>query len=112
MLRSGAINSVNRAFPYLGRGCVLVVAAVSIVTTELSVATTWSAAPSTVVSSTTAVNRTQKGDRLRLLPMLPVKPTEQIGLNDQALPVGCEAVTSPLTLAHSRLAHTAGACVS
>jgi hypothetical protein len=49
-------------------------------------------------------------DRSPLIPMLPVKPTEQIGFNDQALPVGCEAVGSPL--AHSRSAHIAGRCLS
>lgn len=102
-------KSINRAFPYLGRGCIVTLAVVSIITTELSVSTTWSSA-SSVVSSSDTVNRAHKGDRLPLIPMLPVKPTEQIGFNDQALPVGCEAVSSPL--AHSRSAHIARGCVS
>jgi hypothetical protein len=75
--RKASVKSTIRAFPYLGRGCVLVVVVVSMITTELSIATTWSAVPSAVTSSTTAVNRAQKGDRLPVLPMLPVKPIEQ-----------------------------------
>jgi hypothetical protein len=108
-IRNGLFKSINRAFPYLGRGCVVVLAAVSIITTELSVSTTWSAA-SSVVSSAEIVNRAQKGDRLPLAPTLSVKPTEQTGLSDQALPVGCESVGSPL--AHSPSAHIARGCVS
>jgi hypothetical protein len=107
--RAGPVQSVIHAFPYLGRGVIVALAVVSIITTELSVSTTWSAA-SSVGSSAEVVNRAQKGDRLPLVPMLPAKPTEQIGFNDQALPVGCEAVSSPL--AHSRSAHIARGCVS
>jgi len=107
-IRSGPISSVNHAFPYLRRGCVVVLAAVSLVTTELSVSTTWSAAPSAV--ATEIVNRAQKGDRLPLVHMLPVKRNEQIGLGDQPLAVECEGLSSPLT--HSKSAHIARGCVS
>jgi hypothetical protein len=108
-IRNGLFKSINRVFPYLGRGCVVVLAAVSIITAELSVSTTWSAA-SSVVSSAEIVNRAQKGDRLPLMPTLPVKPTEQIGFSDQALPVGCEGVSSPFT--HPKFWRIARHCLS
>jgi hypothetical protein len=43
-IQSGLFKSINRAFPYLGRGCIVTLAVVSIITAELSVSTTWSAA--------------------------------------------------------------------
>ena len=68
-IRNGLFKSINRAFPYLGRGCIVTLAVVSIITAERSVSTTWSAA-SSVVSSAEIVNRAQKGDRLPLAPAL------------------------------------------
>ena len=109
---SGLFKSVNRAFPYLGRGCFVILSAVSIIATELSASTTWSAA-SSVVPSTNIVDRTQKSDRLPLhqnTVTSPLKGREQTGFGGQALPVGCEAVGSPLT--HFPLAHIAGRCLS
>jgi hypothetical protein len=105
--RRGPVKSIIRAFPYLGRGCIVILAAVAIITSELSVSTTSS---TSVVSPTHVVDRTTKGDRLPLIPALPVKPTEQIGFRDRALPVGCEAVGS--LLARSRSAHIARRCLS
>jgi hypothetical protein len=105
-------KSINRAFPYLGRGCIVIFSVVSIITTGLSASTTWSAA-SSVVPSTDIVDRTQKGDRLPLhrnTVTLPLKRIEQTGFSNQGLPVGCEAVGSPL--AHASLAHVAGRCLS
>jgi benzoylformate decarboxylase len=64
-IRSGPFKSINRVFPYLGRGCIVILAMVFIVTAELSVSTTWSAASSMATSMET-VNRTHKGDRLAL----------------------------------------------
>ena len=67
--RGGPIQSVIHTFPYLGRGVIVALAVVSVITTELSVSTTWSAA-SSVGSSAEVVNRAQKGDRLPLAPAL------------------------------------------
>jgi hypothetical protein len=94
----------------------VILAMVSIITTELSVSTTWSAASS--VSSTETVNRTQKGERLPLVPTLqrttvnlPLTRTEQTAFSDHdELPVGCESLGGPL--AHSPLAHISGRCLS
>ena len=114
-IRNGLFKSINRAFPYLGRGCIVTLAVVSIITAELPVSTTWSAA-SSVVSSAEIVNRAQKGDRLPLAPLyrntvnLPLNRTEPTRFSDQALPIGCESVSSPL--AHSPLTHVAGRCLS
>jgi hypothetical protein len=106
-IRSGLFKSINRAFPYLGRGCIVILAMVSIITTELSVSTTWSAASS--VSSTETVNRTQKGERLPLVPTLQ-RNTVNLPLGHDELPVGCESLGGPL--AHSPLAHISGRCLS
>jgi hypothetical protein len=100
-IASGLFNAINRAFPYLGRGCVVSLAAVSIITTELSVSTTWSAASSVVPSMEEVVNRAHKGSRL------PLPHIERAG---HKLPVGCESVVSPLT--RSPLIHTARNCLS
>ena len=111
-IRGGLFKPVNRTFPYLGRGCIVILSAVSIITTELSASTTWSAV-SSVVPSRNIVDRTQKSDRLPLhrntVTSL-LKGPEQTGFRGQALPVGCEAVGSPL--AHFPLAHIAGRCLS
>ena len=36
-IRSGPFKSINRGFPYLGRGCIVILAMVFIVIAELSV---------------------------------------------------------------------------
>jgi hypothetical protein len=70
-VRSGLFKSVNRNFPYLTRGSIVILALVVIVTSELSASATWSAAPSAIpaipaIPSVEFVNRTHKGDRLPL----------------------------------------------
>jgi len=83
---------------------------------EVSVATASSgAAPSTEI-----INRTQKGDRLLLVPALhrnPVNRPPEVSLPrmhilapDQDLADGCESSVSPL--ARSPLAQIAGRCLS
>jgi hypothetical protein len=104
--RRGQFQSVICAFPYLGRGCIVILAMVAILTSGLSVSVT-SSAPS-LVSPADLVDRTTKGDRLPLVPAL-IKRGEQIGPNHH-LPVGCEAVASPLT--YSSSAHIARRCLS
>jgi hypothetical protein len=86
------IKSINRAFPYLGRGCIVILAMVFIITAELSVSTTWSAASSMATSMETA-NRTHKGDRLPL----PALHRDSVNFrleHPAKLPVGCESVAS------------------
>src|SRR5436853_2422471 len=61
-VRSGLFKSINRNFPYLTRGYIVILALVVIVTSELSASTTWSAAPS-ALPSVQVVDRTSKGDR-------------------------------------------------
>jgi len=100
-VRSGLFKSINRAFPYLGRSCIVTLAVVSIITTELSVSTTWSAAPSAIPSMEGVVNRTHKGERL---------PLPRIERADHALPVGCESVVS--SFPRSSLNHIARHCLS
>jgi hypothetical protein len=75
-------------------------AAVSIITIQLSVSTTWSAA-SAIPSMEEVVNRTHKGDRL---------PLPRIERADQKLPVGCESVVS--SVLRSPLTHVARDCLS
>ena len=99
-IRSSLIKSINRNFPYLSRGFIVVLTLVVIVISEFSASTTWSSAPS-AIPSVAVVNRTHKGDRL-LLPRI-----EQA---DHELPVGCEFVVSPLV--HSPLRHVARDCLS
>jgi len=106
--RRGPVQSIIRAFPYLGKGCIVILAAVAIITSGLSVATTSSAF--SVVSPADIVDRSHKSDRL--LPVMPtptLKSTKRTGSNNH-LPVGCEAVTSPLT--HSASANIARRCLS
>ena len=91
-IRSGPFKSINRVFPYLGRGCIVILAMVFIVTAELSVSTTWSAASSMATSMET-VNRTHKGDRLAL----PALHRDSLNFrleHPAKLPVGCESVAS------------------
>jgi hypothetical protein len=107
-MRSGPFKSVNRSFPYLGRGCIVILATVLIITAELSVSTSWSAASSMATSMET-VNRTHKGDRLPL-PALH-RDSVNFRLEHAAkLPVGCESVVS--SFPRSPLAETAGYCLS
>jgi hypothetical protein len=60
----GPVQSIIRAFPYLGKGSIVILAAVAIITSGLSVATTSSA--SSEGSLAEIVDRTTKGDRLPL----------------------------------------------
>jgi hypothetical protein len=96
----GLFKSVNRAFPYLGRGCIVALATVSILATELSASTRWSAAPSVNVPIET-VNRTHKVDRL---------PMARVERPDGELPVGCESVVS--SIVRSPLTNIARQCLS
>jgi len=98
---TGLFKPINRAFPYLGRGCIVMLAAVSIITTGLSVSTTWSASPSAIPSMDEGVNRTSKGDRL---------PLPRIERADHKLPIGCESVVG--SFARSSLSHIAWHCLS
>jgi hypothetical protein len=108
-VRSGSFKLINRAFPYVGRGRIVMLAMVFIVTAELSVSTSWSAASSMATSMET-VNRTHKSDRLPLVPVLH-RNTLSIRLEHPAkLPVGCESVASPIT--RSPLAESARYCLS
>jgi hypothetical protein len=87
----------------------VMLAMVFIVTAELSVSTSWSAA-SSMATSTETVNRTHKSDRLPLVPVLH-RNTLSIRLEHPAkLPVGCESVASPIT--RSPLAESARYCLS
>ena len=99
-IRNGLLKSINRNFPYLSKGCIVILALVVIVTGELSASTTWSAAPS-AIPSVEVVNRTHKGDRL---------PLPRIERADHELPVGCESVASPIV--RSPLTHVARDCLS
>jgi hypothetical protein len=76
-------NAINRAFPYLGRGCI--VAALSFATTEAWVLANWTTAPYVVVRAS-PLNQISKADRLPL----------RIERADRELPVGCESVVSPI----------------
>jgi hypothetical protein len=99
-IRSRLFKSKNRAFPALGRGCIVTLAAVSIMTAKLADSTTWSTA-SSVVSSTEIANRTYKGDRL---------PLSRLERADRELPIGCESVVSAAI--RSPLTHVARDCLS
>jgi hypothetical protein len=103
------IKSINRGFPYLGRGCIMILAIVLFIIAEISASTTWSAASSMAASMET-VNRTHKTDRLPLVPVLH-RNTLSIRLEHPAkLPVDCESVASPIT--RSPLAESARYCLS
>jgi len=112
-LRSDLFSSTGRALRYFISGCSVLLAIVSVVIgIEVSVATAFSrAAPSTEI-----INRTQKGDRLPVVPALPQDPVNrppEVNLPhipDQDLADGCESLASPL--AHSPLAQIAGRCLS
>ena len=107
-IRSGPFKSINRGFPYLGRGCIVILAVVLIITAELSVSTSWSAASSMATSMET-VNRTHKTDRLPL----PALHRDSVNFrleHPAKLPVGCESVASSIT--RSPLAETARYCLS
>jgi hypothetical protein len=107
-IRSGSFKSINHVFPYLGRGCIVILAMVFIITAELSVSTSWSAA-SSMATSTETVNRTHKADRLPL----PALHRDSVNFrleHPAKLPIGCESVAS--FLARSPLAQIAGRCVS
>ena len=108
-MRSGPFKSVNRSFPYLGRGCIVILAMVFIVTAELSVSTSWSAASSMATSMET-VNRTHKGDRLPLPSFHRDSANFRLEHSAKKLPVGCESVESSIT--RSPLAETARYCLS
>jgi hypothetical protein len=99
-VRSGLFKSINRNFPNLTRGSIVILALAVIVTSELSTSATWSAAPS-AIPSVEDVNRTHKGDRL---------PSPRIERADHELPVGCESVVSPVV--RSPLTHVARDCLS
>jgi hypothetical protein len=97
----GLFKSVNRAFPYLGRGCIVALATVSILATELSASTTRSAAPPHATPVMEVVKREHKADRL---------PMARIERPNGELPVGCESVVS--TIGPSPLANIARQCLS
>ena len=64
-VRTDLVSSINRGFPYLARGCIVVLAIVFIVTAELLASTTGSASSATALSMQT-VERAHKTDRLPL----------------------------------------------
>ena len=97
-VRSDLVSSINRGFPYLGRGCIVVLAMVLIVTTELA-STTWSAFSGTALSMQT-VERAHKTDRLPL-------HRDTVAMK---LPEGCESVLSSVD--GSPLAQMARSCES
>ena len=103
--QTGSVQSIIRTFPYLGRGCIVILAVVAILASGLSASTT---SASSVVP-VDVVDRTTKGDRLPLVPALPMKSTEP-ALSMHRLPVGCEAAASPLS--HPSSAHIARHCLS
>jgi hypothetical protein len=90
-------------FPYLGRGCIVVLAMVFIIVTYISTSTARSAV-SSVVSPVQTISHALKGDRL------PLKRSEQPDFSHHKLLVGCEPVSSPLT--DSLSAHIARNCLS
>ena len=98
-VRSDLVSSKNRRFPYLGRGCIVVLAMVLIVTAELLASTTWSASSATALSMQT-VERAHKTDRLPL-------HRDTVAMK---LPQGCESVVSSVD--SSPLAQMARTCES
>ena len=100
LIRRGILSAINRNFPYLSRGCIVVLALVIVMASGLSAATTWSAAPS-AITSLEVVDRAHKSDRLLLL---------RIERVDRKLPVGCESAVS--SFARSPLVHVARDCLS
>jgi hypothetical protein len=98
-IRTDLVSSINRGFPYLGRGCIVVLAIVFIVTAELLASTTGSASSATALSVQT-VERAHKTDRL---------PLHRLAVA-MKLPEGCESVVS--SVANSALAQMARNCQS
>jgi hypothetical protein len=100
LIRMGIISAINRRFPYLSRGSVVILALVVVITSGLSASTTWSAAPS-AIPSFEVVDRAHKADRL---------PLPRIERADRELPIGCESVVSAVV--RSPLTHVARNCLS
>jgi hypothetical protein len=92
------VSSINRGYPYLGRGCIVIFAMVLIVT-ALFASTTWSA-PSAKALSMQTVERAYKTDRLPLR-------RDTVAMK---LPEGCESVVSSVD--SSPLAQMARICES
>ncbi len=87
--RGSLLKSVNRGFPYLARGCVVILAMVLVVTAQLSASTIRSAA-SIPAAFTETVDRANKQDRLpvhRDTVSLPVQRPVK-------LPVACNSYLS------------------
>src|SRR5262249_28666774 len=99
-VQSGRFKSINRAFPYLSRGFIVVLALVAAITSQLSASTTWPAAPSPI-PSLEVLDRAHKADRLSL---------RRIERADHELPVGCESVVG--SFAHSPSTHVARDCLT
>ena len=98
-VRTDLVSSINRGFPYLARGCIVVLAIVFIVTAELLASTTGSASSATALSMQT-VERAHKTDRLPL-------HRHTVSMK---LPEGCELVVT--SVANSPLAQMARNCQS
>ena len=99
-VRSDLFKAINRNFPYLSRGSVVILVLAVAITSGLSAPTTWSAAPS-AIPAVDVVSRAHKADRL---------PLPRIERADRELPVGCESVVS--SIVRSPLNHVARDCVS
>jgi hypothetical protein len=99
-VRSGLFKAINRNFPYLSRGSVVILVLAVAITGGLSASTTWSAAPS-VIPAVDVVTRAHKADRL---------PLPRINRADRKLPVGCESVVGSFT--RSPLTHVARDCLT
>jgi hypothetical protein len=97
--RSDLVSTINRGFPYLGRGCIVVLGMVFIVTVELLASASGSASSATALSMQT-VERAHKTGRLPL-------HRHTVAMK---LPEGCESVVSSVT--NSPLAQMARNCQS
>jgi hypothetical protein len=98
-VRTDLVSSINRGFPYLRRGCIVVLAIVFTVTAELLASTTWSASSATALSVQTVL-RAHKTDRLPLYRYTVATK----------LPEGCESIVG--SVANSPLAQMARNCQS
>ncbi len=96
-VRFDLISSINRGFPCLGRGCIVLFAMLLIVP---SLASSTSSAPSATALSMQTVDRAYKTDRLPLYP-------NTVAMQ---LPEGCESVVS--SVHRSPLAKMARTCDS
>jgi hypothetical protein len=65
LIRRGILSALNRKFPYLSRGSIIVLALVIAMVSGLSASTTWSAAPS-AITPFEVIDRAHKADRLPL----------------------------------------------